>query len=276
MPKLSDHDARALAKLREIIKAHGRLAVAYSGGLDSTLLTAVAHQELGDDALAITAKSPVYGKDELTFARKFCAERGIRHEVIEGVPLSAPCFAEHPEDRCYHCKLAVFGKAIAFVKELGFEVLADATNQDDLGDYRPGLKAGAELGVAKPLLEAGMGKAEIRRISQALGLPDWDRPSNACLASRIPYGVAVTKERVEMVENTERAIKELGFKQVRARFHGDLVRIEVGADEVERMLDSEARDAAIKAAMEAGFRHVTLDLGGYKTGSMNPDGKKKS
>lgn len=261
--------AEALERLQGILRKLPGAAVAFSGGLDSTLLLYLAHRELGGRVLAITAFSPVYPREEIEFARSFTAERGIAHLFIKGVPLDAPCFGSNPPDRCYHCKKALFASAkIAAVQE-GFEPLLDATNLDDLDDYRPGLRAKDELGVRSPFVEAGIGKATIRELSRELGLPGAGRPSQACLASRFPYGMAVTEEGLEMVGRAEAALREFGFVGPRVRHHGEVARIEVRSGDMPRLLDQETRADIVGRVRDAGYRYVALDLEGYRTGSLN-------
>ena len=255
---------RLRAQLREI----GSAAVAFSSGVDSTFLLRVAHEELGDRAVAVTVRSPLIPRHELDDAAAFCRQEGIRHEVIDFDALSAPAVVANPPDRCYHCKKEVFGLILAFARANGLAAVAEGSNTDDDGDFRPGRRAIKELGVLSPLHEAGLSKAEIRALSREMGLSTWDKPSFACLASRFPYGERITAAGLAHVERAERWLREeLGLAQLRVRSHGDLARIEVPPGDIPRLA---ARAAEIAAAFkDLGFAYVTLDLFGYRTGSMN-------
>ena len=252
------------ASLREI----GSAAVAFSSGVDSTFLLRTAHEELGDRAVAVTVRSPLIPRHELDEAAAFCRQEGIRHEVIDFDALSAPAVVANPPDRCYHCKKEVFGLISAFARAAGLAAVLEGSNLDDDGDYRPGRRAIKELGIRSPLHEAGLSKAEIRALSREMGLPTWDKPSFACLASRFPYGERLTVAALERVERAERWLREeLGLTQLRVRSHGDLARIEVPPGDIPRLA---ARAAEIAAAFKGlGFAYVTLDLQGYRTGSLN-------
>ena len=255
---------RLRASLREI----GSAAVAFSSGVDSTFLLRAAHEELGERAVAVTVRSQLIPRHELDEAAAFCRQEGIRHEIIDFDALSAPAVIANPPDRCYHCKKEVFGLILAFARGAGLAAVLEGSNLDDDGDYRPGRRAIRELGVRSPLHEAGLTKEEIRVLSREMGLPTWSKPSFACLASRFPYGERLTVAALERVERAERWLREeLGLTQLRVRSHGDLARIEVPPDDIPRLA---ARAAEIAAAFKGlGFAYVTLDLQGYRTGSLN-------
>ena len=258
-----------LAHLKVALRDMGSVAVAFSAGVDSTFLLRVAHEELGDRAMAVTVRSPLIPPHELDDAAAFCRQEGIRHEVIDFDALSAPAVVANPPDRCYHCKKEVFGLILAFARANGLAAVAEGSNTDDDGDFRPGRRAIRELGVRSPLHEAGLSKAEIRALSREMGLSTWDKPSFACLASRFPYGERITAGALERVERAEQWLLDarLGLKQLRVRSHGDLARIEVPPEDIQRLA---ARAAEIAAALkELGFSYVALDLRGYRTGSMN-------
>jgi pyridinium-3,5-biscarboxylic acid mononucleotide sulfurtransferase len=256
-----------LGKLRGIFEEMGSVLVAYSGGLDSAFVLAVAHQVLGERALGLTAVSPSLPEREKVDAVRIAEQLGARHVLVESHEIHNPEYAANPSDRCFHCKSELYSITSARVRELGIAHVVNGTNLDDLGDYRPGLQAAADAGVRSPLVEAGLSKAEVREAARLLGLSFWDKPAAACLSSRIPYGTAVTPERLQRVEQLEDALHALGLRQVRVRYHDALARIEVGADELGAAFA--ARDAIVHAGRDAGFTFVTLDLAGYKTGSLN-------
>jgi len=256
---------RLRVQLREIESA----AVAFSSGVDSTFLLRVAHEVLGDRVIAVTARSRSFPKRELNEAAAFCRSEGVRHEILDSEELGIPGFVANPPDRCYHCKKALFGKLIAFAQMNGLAAVLEGSNVDDDGDYRPGLRAIRELGVRSPLHDAGLTKAEIRALSREMGLPTWNKPSFACLASRFPYGERITAAGLERVERAEQWLMDagLGLTQLRVRSHGDMARIEVPPADIPRIA---ARAEEIAAALPSfGFAYVALDLQGYRTGSLN-------
>jgi len=255
--------------LKEIISEMDSLVVAFSGGVDSTFLLKVAHDTVGDRVLAITATSPTYPESEYREACELARRIGARQITVESNELEIPGFSENPRDRCYHCKSELFSICVEKGKELGFRYVADGSNTDDLGDYRPGRTAACELKVRSPLLEAGLSKGEVRALSRELGLPTWEKQAYACLASRFPYGVQITPERLKQVEACEEFLKGEGFRVYRVRFHQETARIELSEEELPRLLERELRDRVVAFFRECGFTYVSLDLQGYRTGSMN-------
>ena len=255
--------------LEEILRASGRVLVAYSGGVDSAYLAWVAHQQLGGNMLAIVADSPSLARTQLADAVAFAREQEIPLEVISTSELDRPEYARNDGQRCFHCKDELFAVMENLRVERGFDVIAYGVNQDDQGDFRPGQQAAQQHNVAAPLLQASLTKAEIRELACSAGLRVWDKPASACLSSRIEYGREVTREALAIVEAGEDAIRALGFRQFRVRHHGDIVRIEIAREEMERALNP-AIAAQFAATFKAlGFKFVTLDLEGFRSGSMN-------
>jgi len=258
-----------LELLKQIIKNHGSMAVAYSGGVDSTFLAKVAYDVLGEKAVAITVKAGMVPEREIKDSIELAEQIGINQYFLELDAGEVEVFKTNPKDRCYHCKKHIFMNIKEKAREFGIECVADGSNLDDMGDYRPGMKAIKELNVASPLKEAGLTKDEIREYSKELGLGTWDKPAFACLATRFPYDVEITKEKLKTIEQAEDYLLELGFRQFRVRCHGDVARIEVVPEDRVKFFDVVFMDKVSKRFKEFGFVFVALDLEGYKMGNMN-------
>lgn len=256
-------------KLFDVLRPLGEVLVAYSGGTDSAYLAWAAQQVLGDRAVAITADSPSIPESHKRDAAEYARVCGFRHELIPTFEFDNPDYVKNDKDRCFHCKDELFNRLEQIAAERGVAHIVYGVNTDDLGDYRPGQTAAKIHQVKAPLVEAGLSKAEIRELARAAGLPFWDRPAAACLSSRIPYGTPVTVETIKTIETGEEAIKALGFRQFRVRFHGDLVRIEIARDELERALNLDIAGRLTAIFKPLGFHYVTLDMEGYRQGSLN-------
>lgn len=257
-----------LEQLKGILESYGKVVIAYSGGVDSTFLLAVAYEVLGESAVAVTIKSDVVPDIEVGETIDFCKEMGIQRIEIPVNCFDIEGFADNRPERCYICKKSIFTQVIDTAKGIGIEVVAEGSNVDDGGDYRPGMKAIDELGVKSPLREVGLTKKEIRTLSKEMGLPTWAKPSFACLASRFAYGETITHEKLKLVERAEQILREKGFKQFRVRMHGDnLARIEVTEEELDKLYNM--KEEIYNQLQSLGFIYITMDLKGYRTGAMN-------
>lgn len=266
---MKDRLEQKYGQLTDRISAMGKAAVAFSGGVDSVFLLYAAREALKDKVIALTVSLHAVPAKELEDAKLFCGQYGIRHRIENVDEFKIEGFAQNPPDRCYLCKKALFTKMLEMAAEEDCPVLMEGSNVDDQGDYRPGLRALRELQIVSPLKDAGFTKAEIREMSRRLGLKTWDKPSMACLASRFVYGETITPQKMEMVEAAESYLTELGFVQRRVRMHGELARIELMPEDMPRMMENASYEKVQKRLTELGFVYVTLDLGGFQSGSMN-------
>lgn len=260
-----------LQRLHGIVRAMDSVLVAFSGGIDSTLVLKIAHDVLGDRAVAATSVAPTVAASEWEDSRRIARQIGAAHHFVTAQIMNRPEFYRNSPKRCYTCKQDLYSNASRLAKELGLRYLANGTNLDDLNDFRPGLRAAQEFGVRSPLVEAGLGKIEIRRLSRALGLANWDKPADACLSSRVPWGTLITMERLSQIEQAEAILKKEGFRQVRVRYHGEVARLELPPEDFARFMDSRLRERLVAAIKTVGFRYVTMDLEGYRQGSLNPE-----
>ena len=258
-----------LRHLRQIFSAMDSVLVAYSGGIDSTVVLKVAYDQLKDRAVGITALSPTFPALELDVAKRVAQEIGVRHELVRTDQLQILAFAENDATRCFHCKTDLYQLLGALRDARAGAVMVDGTNLDDLGDDRPGIKAAREWGVRSPLVEAGLSKAEIRTLAHDLGLSNWDKPAAACLSSRIPRGIPITREKLSRIEQAEAVLQAEGFRHYRVRDHGEIARIEVGQDELARLIEQERGLRVSRQLKELGFLFVTIDLEGYRPGGVS-------
>ena len=273
---VADESARELADasakedaLRELLRGLDSALVAFSGGVDSTYVAHVANEELGARALCVTAYSPSLASNQRAEIARLVSSLSLNHEAIDTEELEDPRYLRNGSDRCYFCKSELYSKLAPLAEARGLAAVLDGSNTDDLGDYRPGRAAASERGVRSPLVEVGMSKHEVRLLSRRAGLPTWDKPASPCLSSRLAYGTPVTIERLQVVDEGEEVMRGLGFREFRVRHHGELVRLEIAPSELDRALNREITDELARRFRALGFRYVTLDLHGYRTGAMN-------
>jgi pyridinium-3,5-biscarboxylic acid mononucleotide sulfurtransferase len=257
------------AQLRALMRSLEKVVVAFSGGVDSALVLAVAGEELGQNAFGVTARSESLAEGELDGALAFAHSIGAQHQVLETRELDDPNYRANPANRCYYCKLELYGKLSAIARERGAHWIVDGFNRDDESDWRPGRKAAVEYAVRSPLAEAGFGKADVRELAKRMGLEVWDKPASACLSSRFPYGTPISLELLRQVDQAEQAVHDAGLRVCRVRHHGDVARIEVPLHELATVLADGVRERVVAGVRAAGYRYVTLDLGGYVSGNLN-------
>ena len=257
-------------RLLDTIRSYGRVAVAYSGGVDSTVVAQAAQVALGEAAVAVTAVSDSLAAGELEEAEALARQIGIAHRVIRTEEFADPNYLRNNTDRCYFCKSELYGRLSGLLGNLGVDVIASGANTDDSGDHRPGMRAAGENGVRHPLQECGLGKTEVRALARAWGLPTWDKPATPCLSSRVAYGEPVTPERVRMIDQAEHWLRGQGLRIVRVRYHkGDMARVEVPLEALPRLVEPEVRNELTRVFRELGFKYITLDLEGFRSGSLN-------
>ena len=259
----------SMTKLKNILKEMGSVAVAFSGGADSAFLLYVANETPGVSVIAVTARSAAIPEKEILFAGEFCNRYGIRHKIFDSNEQDMMQYKKNVRERCYYCKKAILEKVLEIAEEEGVQYPVEGSNTDDAGDYRPGIKAVREMGVRSPLREAGFSKSDIREESRKLGLLTWNKPSFSCLATRIPYGEVITLQKLKMIDTAETLLKDMGFTQVRVRLHDKMVRIEVLPEEIKLFTESNIRKKIVSDFKKLGFTYISLDLEGYRTGSMN-------
>lgn len=267
--EVADASSEAIAALRALLRGYGRVIVAYSGGSDSAFLLKVATEELGEDAIGLTAVGESLAPGERVAARAVAEAMGVRQIEIVSHEIDNPEYAANPSNRCYHCKTELYDIATDEARRLGIDVVVSGTNADELGDYRPGLTAASEHGIRHPMAEVGLTKQQIRAWSKRLGVPTWDKPQTPCLASRLPYGTPVTRERLARIAKAEEVVRAAGVKIFRVRHHEDVARIEVGADELVRLFEPSVREQVEAGVRAAGFLFVTVDLAPFRSGRLN-------